>query len=150
MVLNPHDMIRTVRRREAPLPAERPVEEVERKKIVLLVEDSITTRTQERRILTGSGYEVVEAVDGLDAFNKLGSRSFDAVVADILMPNMDGLTLTAKIREDKRYKEMPVILVTSLASDEDRRKGLEAGANAYIPKPAFDQQVLLETLRRLV
>ena len=66
------------------------------------------------------------------------------------MPEMDGLTLTAKIREDKRYKEMPVILVTTLASDEDKKKGLEAGANAYIPKPAFDQKMFLETLRRLI
>jgi two-component system chemotaxis sensor kinase CheA len=149
-VLNPQDLIKTVRKREAPLPVEKPSEEVERRKSVLLVEDSVTTRTQERRILTGAGYEVIEAVDGADAFNKLGSRSFDAVVADILMPNMDGLTLTSKIRENKKYSELPVILVTSLASDEDRKKGLEAGANAYIAKPAFDQQLLLGTLRRLV
>jgi len=148
-VLNPLDMIKSVRRRETPMPAERPQEEVERKKVVLLAEDSITTRTQERRILTGAGYEVVEAVDGMDALNKLGSRQFDAVVSDILMPNMDGLTLTRKIREDKRYRELPVILVTSLAADDDRKKGLEAGANAYIVKPAFDQQMLLETIRRL-
>lgn len=149
-VLSPQDMIKTVRKREAPQPTEKPSEEIERKKSILLVEDSITTRTQERRILVGAGYEVIEAMDGVDALNKLGTKQFDAVVSDILMPNMDGLTLTKKIREDRKYSELPVILVTSLASDEDRKKGLEAGANAYIAKPAFDQQLLLETLKRLI
>lgn len=149
-VLNPQDLLKSLRKREALPSVERPVEEMKREKVILLAEDSITTRTQERRILTGAGYEVIEAVDGEDAFNKLVSRSFDAVVTDILMPNMDGLALTRKIRGDKKYSELPVILVTSLASDEDRKKGLEAGANAYIAKPAFDQQLLLETLKRLI
>jgi two-component system chemotaxis sensor kinase CheA len=66
------------------------------------------------------------------------------------MPNLDGLSLAAKIRQDAKYKELPIILVTSLASDEDRRRGIEVGANAYISKGAFEQKVLLDTLRRLV
>jgi two-component system chemotaxis sensor kinase CheA len=66
------------------------------------------------------------------------------------MPNMTGLTLTEKIRQDKKYREMPVILVTSLASADDRKRGVEAGANAYITKSSFDQRVLIETLRRLI
>jgi two-component system, chemotaxis family, sensor kinase CheA len=150
MVLNPHDLLKTVRKRAAPLAPERAIEEVERKRIILLVEDSITTRTQEKRILESGGYDVVTAVDGVDALNTLRSRAFDAVVADIQMPNMDGLTLTAKIREDKHYQELPVILVTSLATEEDKRRGIEVGANAYLTKPTFDQKVLLDTLRRLV
>jgi two-component system chemotaxis sensor kinase CheA len=93
---------------------------------------------------------VVAAEDGLDALNALGRRSFAAVVSDINMPNMDGLMLTARIRKEPRYKDLPVILVTALSSDEDKRRGLEVGANAYIPKPSFDQRVLLETLRRLI
>lgn len=149
MVLNPPDMIKSVRKFEAPAAPEKSAEEV-RKKSVLLVEDSITTRTQEKRILEGAGYETVTAVDGLDALNKLSSRPFDAVVSDILMPNMDGLTLTEKIRSDKKYKELPVILVTSLATDEDKKRGIEVGANAYITKPTFDQKDLLDILRRLV
>jgi two-component system chemotaxis sensor kinase CheA len=103
-----------------------------------------------RRILEGAGYEVVTAVDGADAFSKLSAGEFDGVISDIEMPNMDGLQLTARIREDPRHKELPVILVTSLASEEDRRRGIEVGANAYITKGAFDQSMLLETLRRLV
>ena len=150
MVLNPHDLLKTLRKESvtaAPLAAG---ETEPAKKVLLLAEDSITTRTQEKRILEGAGYEVVTAVDGADAYNKLGTRSFDAVVTDILMPNMNGLVLTEKIRADRKYAELPIILVTSLASEEDQRRGLEAGANAYIAKPSFDQQVLLDCLARLI
>lgn len=149
-VLNPQDLIRSAQKKEMPAVSPKPVEEEERKKSILLAEDSLTTRAQLKRILEGAGYEVEAAVDGAEAFNKLGMRTFDVLVTDILMPNMDGLTLTGKIRQDRKYKELPIILVTSLASDEDRKRGLEAGANAYITKPAFDQKVFLETLRRLI
>ena len=150
IVLHPPDLLRTVQKRAAPGPLERAIEEPERARVILLVEDSITTRTQEKRILEGGGYEVVTAVDGVDAFDKLRARPFDAVVADIQMPNMDGLTLTARIRQDKQFQELPIILVTALATEEDKRKGIDVGANAYITKPTFDQQVLLDTLKRLV
>jgi two-component system chemotaxis sensor kinase CheA len=122
----------------------------ERKKLILLAEDSITTRAQEVRILEGAGYEVVAATDGLDAYGKLGTRHFDAVVSDINMPRLDGLQLAEKIRAIPEYADLPVILVTSLASDEDKRRGLEIGANAYITKPEFDQSILLDCLERLV
>lgn len=121
-----------------------------RRQSILLVEDSALIRAMEKRILEEGGYEVTTAVDGIDALNKLGSRSFAAVVSDILMPNLDGLGLTSRIRSQSRYQDLPVILVTTLASDDDKRRGLEVGANAYIPKPAFDQRLLLDTLRRLV
>ncbi|HIK26800.1 MAG TPA: Hpt domain-containing protein [Oscillatoriaceae cyanobacterium M7585_C2015_266] len=150
MVLNPQDLIKSVRSSaKTALPAQQ-IEQARKKPVILLVEDSLTTRTLEKRILEGAGYEVVTAVDGLDAYNKLRTRSFDAVVSDIQMPNLDGLELTAKIRQHKEYKELPVILVTSLATDEDKRRGAEVGANAYITKSTFNQEVLLETLRRLV
>jgi two-component system chemotaxis sensor kinase CheA len=150
MVLNPHDLIKSARKQVVQTAEETKAEPTERKKTILMAEDSLTTRTQIKRILEGAGYEVVAAVDGIDAFTKLGTRPFDALVSDILMPNMDGLTLTAKVRQDKKYRELPIILVTSLASEDDRRKGVEAGANAYITKPAFDQEVLIDTLKRLV
>lgn len=151
MILAPQDIIRSVRKRDLPVIAENTEGETEKKKKTLLAaEDSLTTRTQMKRILEGAGYEVVTAVDGMDAYNKLGTRDFDALVTDVIMPNMDGLTLTAKVREDRKYSEMPIILVTSLALDEDRKKGVEAGANAYITKPGFDQKVFLDTLKRLV
>ena len=155
MVLNPPDLIGTVRHRitQATLAGleGRPAEMAEqRPKSILLVEDSIATRTQEKRILESAGYEVVTAVDGADGFNKLQSRAFDAVISDIQMPNLDGLQLTQRIRQHREYNELPVVLVTTLASDDDRRRGAEAGANAYITKGSFNQEVLLETLERLI
>lgn len=153
MVLNPHDLIKSVRQQVSSRRvsgARSPIETATRKQVILLAEDSIATRTQEKRILEGAGYEVVTAVDGLDAFHKLKTRNFDAVISDVQMPNLDGLALTVKIREQKEYSELPIILVTSLASDEDRKRGADAGANAYIPKGNFNQDVLIETLKRLV
>jgi two-component system chemotaxis sensor kinase CheA len=157
MVLNPHDLVKSVRklsgRSQLLSTPEKPVSrdaETTRKQVILLAEDSIATRTQEKRILENAGYEVITAVDGKDAFNKLKTRSFDGVISDVQMPNLDGLGLTAKIRENKEYSELPIILVTSLASDEDKKRGADAGANAYITKGNFNQDVLLETLRRLV
>lgn len=150
-VLNPADLLQSAHK----LAAEPARNKLERagppvKICILLVEDSALVRALEKRILEDAGYEVVAAADGVDALNALGRRSFAAVVSDITMPNMDGLTLTARIRQELRYKDLPVILVTSLASDDDKRRGLEVGANAYIPKPSFDQRVLLETLKRLI
>jgi two-component system chemotaxis sensor kinase CheA len=162
MVLNPHDLIKSVRKLIGSFTGSvithqdfsngeiGHTDTGHRKTTILLAEDSIATRTQEKRILEAAGYEVVTCVDGLDAFNKLRVGAFDAVVSDIQMPNMDGLTLTSKIRENKEYNELPIILVTSLASEEDKKRGAEAGANAYITKGNFNQEVLLDTLRRLV
>lgn len=153
MVLNPHDLIKSVRKQvlsRSVSGLRSPIETPSRKQVILLAEDSIATRTQEKRILEGAGYEVVTAVDGLDAFNKLKTRDFDALISDVQMPNLDGLGLTIKIRQQKKYSELPIILVTSLASDEDRKRGADAGANAYIPKGTFNQDVLVETLKRLV
>ncbi|MBE9141384.1 response regulator [Nodosilinea sp. LEGE 07088] len=150
MVLNPIDLIRSLQKpveakSENPLPTP-----VRRKSLILLVEDSLPVRTQEKRLFENAGYEVVIAVDGLDGYNKLKTQKFDAVVSDIEMPNLDGLSLTAKIRQDRNYDELPIILVTTLSSEDDRRRGAEAGANAYIAKGKFNQEALLETLTRLV
>ncbi|WP_254031982.1 hybrid sensor histidine kinase/response regulator [Planktothrix agardhii] len=156
IILSPQDLIKSIRKQAGVIssPIVRSALKVQDnssvKPVILLVEDSITTRTQEKRILEAAGYEVVTAVDGLDGFNKLGTRSFDAVVSDIQMPNLDGLSLVTKIRQNRDYSELPIILVTSLASDEDKRKGAEVGANAYITKASFNQEVLIETLKRLV
>jgi len=150
-VLNPADLVRSAHKL-ATVPSETKTKRIAAaaKAAILLVEDSALVRAMEKRILEDAGYEVVATVDGMDALDALGRSSFVAVVSDINMPNMDGLTLTARIRQEPRYKDLPVILVTSLSSDEDKRRGLEAGANAYIPKPSFDQRVLLETLKRLI
>ncbi len=151
MILNPQDLLRSARK--APRATTAPVAietTAARKLVILLAEDSMTTRLQEKRILEGAGYEVVTAVDGVDAFTKLATRPFDAVVSDVEMPNLDGLGLTVRIRKDRKYSELPIILVTSLATEAHKRAGVEAGANAYLTKPGFDQKTFLETLKRLI
>jgi two-component system, chemotaxis family, sensor kinase CheA len=156
MVLNPQDLIGAVRQRASHQSVPQGVKTsvarpaTARPKRILLVEDSIATRTQEKRILESAGYEVVTAVDGVDGFNKLQLRDFDAVISDVQMPNLDGLGLTQRIRQHREYSELPVVLVTTLASEDDRRRGAEAGANAYIPKGSFSQGILFETLDRLI
>ena len=120
------------------------------KKTILVVEDSITSRMLLKNILETSGYMVKTAVDGIDAISQLKTEKFDAVVSDVDMPRMNGFNLTEKIRGDKKLAELPVVLVTALGSREDRERGIDVGANAYIVKSSFDQSNLLETLRRFI
>jgi len=120
------------------------------KQTILVVEDSITSRMLLKNILETSGYMVKTAVDGIDAISQLKTEKFDAVVSDVDMPRMNGFNLTEKIRGDKKLAELPVVLVTALGSREDRERGIDVGANAYIVKSSFDQSNLLETLRRLI
>lgn len=122
----------------------------EENKSILLVEDSITARTLLKNILEGAGYNVKTAVDGIDAFTKLRTEKFDVVVSDVEMPRMNGFELTSKIRADKRLSELPVVLVTALESKEDREKGIEVGATAYIVKSTFEQSNLLEVIERVI
>ena len=118
---------------------------------ILLVEDSITARTLLSNILQAAGYAVHTAVDGNDAWASLGTANFDLVVSDVEMPRMDGFELTTRIRgDDARRCELPVVLVTALASREHRECGIEVGANAYPIKSEFDQAALLECIRRVV
>jgi two-component system, chemotaxis family, sensor kinase CheA len=120
------------------------------RKSVLVVEDSITTRSLLKGILESAGYLVVTAIDGIDGLTQLRSGEFDIVVSDIEMPRMNGFELTAKIRSDKKFTELPVVLVTALASREDREHGIDVGANAYIVKNSFEQSNLLEVMQRLI
>jgi len=89
-------------------------------------------------------------VDGSEAYTTLKTGEFDLVVSDVEMPKLDGFGLTKKIRSDKKYAEIPVILVTGLETQEDREKGVDAGANAYIVKSSFDQSNLLEVIGRMI
>jgi two-component system chemotaxis sensor kinase CheA len=154
MILNPLDLIASglkqiVQRR----PSQR-VEVVDnrpdRRKRLLIAEDSLTTRTLERSILESAGYEVLVAVDGQDALDVLHAQSVDLVVSDVEMPRMNGFSLTAEIRRDERLRHIPVVLVTGLDSSEYHRRGLAAGADAYIVKSRFDQSDLIEAVGRLL
>lgn len=119
-------------------------------KHILVVDDSVTSRTLVRNILASVGYDVEVAIDGVQAWARLREADFDLVVSDVEMPNMDGFTLTEQIRSDSELGELPVILVTSMGSEEHKNKGAEAGANAYIVKGAFDQDELLTAVGRLL
>jgi two-component system chemotaxis sensor kinase CheA len=116
---------------------------------VLIAEDSITSRMLLKGILESAGYDVQTAVDGIDAFTTLRTERFDIVVSDVEMPRMNGFDLTAKIRADDALSELPVVLVTALESREDRERGIDVGANAYLVKSSLDQSNLLEAVRRL-
>jgi len=117
---------------------------------ILVVEDSITSRSLLTGILESAGYRVSAAVDGIDGYTTLKTGAFDLVVSDVEMPRMDGFDFTAKVRADKKLAQLPVVLVTALESREHRERGIDAGANAYIVKSSFDQSNLLEVIRRLL
>ncbi|AFZ34614.1 CheA signal transduction histidine kinase [Stanieria cyanosphaera PCC 7437] len=149
MVLNAQDLAHSISK-GSQINTTQLLESIQIKPSLLLVEDSIVIRTQMKRILESAGYQVTTAVDGLDGFNKLRKGKFDGIISDVEMPNLDGLSLTERIRQYPEYRELPIILVTTLAKDEDKRRGAQAGANAYLTKGDFDQTLLLDTLNRLV
>ena len=117
---------------------------------ILVAEDSITSRTLIKNILETAGYQVTTSVDGADAFTKARSGDFDIIVSDVDMPKMNGFELTLKVKNDKKLGEIPVVLVTALESREDRERGIEVGADAYIIKSSFDQSNLLEIIKKLI
>lgn len=117
---------------------------------ILIAEDSITSRMLLKAILESAGHIVKTAVDGLDAFSRLRTEHFDLLVSDVEMPRLNGFDLTARIRSDPKLSELPVVLVTALDTREDRERGADVGANAYIVKSGFEQGNLLETVQRLV
>ncbi|HEX5658701.1 MAG TPA: response regulator, partial [Polyangiales bacterium] len=119
---------------------------VTKKRRVLVVDDSITTRALIKSIVEEGGYDVTAARDGMEALKLLHEQPFDLVVSDVQMPNLDGFGLTEQIRKTPKFARTPVVLVTSLEGETDKLRGLEAGANAYLGKSAFDHRVLLEVL----
>jgi len=151
-ILNVSDLIKSVINLSlAPVRTPVSVEGVERKrKSIQVVEDSITARMLLKNILESAGYHVETATDGMDAFTSLKEGAFDLVVSDVDMPRMNGFDLTSKIRSDKKLSEIPVVLVTALESKEDRERGIDVGADAYIVKSSFDQSNLLEVIKRLI
>jgi len=118
---------------------------------ILVVEDSFTVRELQRNILESAGYPVVTARNGREGLGQLTAHPDIAMVlTDLEMPELNGIELTRAIRGDPAHAELPVVIVTSLNSDEDRQRGIEAGADAYMSKQSFDQLTLLATVHRLV
>ncbi|CAO3450251.1 Signal transduction histidine kinase CheA [Azospirillum argentinense] len=133
-------------------PLVRPVDESARRRPhILVVDDSITTRTLEKSILEAHGYRVTLCVDGREAVETLGElEDVNLIISDVEMPRMDGFALLQAVKGNPMTSDLPVILVTSRASDEDRERGLDLGADAYIVKTRFDQNELLAGIRRLL
>lgn len=149
-ILNIYDLLKKSVSRSLPFALNKlsELEETKRKSI-LVAEDSITARTLLKNILETAGYDVTTAVDGIDAFTLLKTKNFNIIISDVDMPRMSGFDLTHKIRSTKDYSELPVVLITALESREDRERGIDVGANAYIVKSSFDQNNLLEVIRQL-
>ncbi|NNJ25005.1 hybrid sensor histidine kinase/response regulator [Alienimonas chondri] len=117
---------------------------------VLVVDDSLTTRTLLKSILETAGYDVIGSPDGQDAWERLQSEAIDLVVSDVDMPRVDGFELTELIRNSPTQGQLPIILVTSRDSDADKRRGVDVGADAYLVKSAFDQTEVLETVEQFI
>jgi len=120
------------------------------RKRVLVVEDSFTVRELERKLLANSGYEVEVAVDGMDGWNAVRTGHFDLVLTDVDMPRMDGIELVTLIKKDPRVKSLPVLIVSYKDRPEDRRRGLDAGADYYLTKGSFHDDTLLQAVVDLI
>lgn len=121
-----------------------------RRKRLLVVDDSVTTRSLLKTILEAADFEVTAAADGMEAWQRLQEQDVDLVVSDVAMPRMDGFQLTEAIRQNTRFEHLPVVLVTALESDEDKARGIAVGADAYLLKSAFDQTRLLQVIGQLL
>jgi two-component system sensor histidine kinase and response regulator WspE len=121
-----------------------------RQKRILIVEDSLTVRELERKLLASGGYEVEVAVDGLDGWNTVRAGNFDLVLTDVDMPRMDGIELVTLIKQDARMRSLPVMIVSYKDRPEDRNRGLQAGADYYLAKGSFHDQKLLSAVADLI
>ncbi|MGI8507970.1 MAG: hybrid sensor histidine kinase/response regulator [Gemmatimonadaceae bacterium] len=121
-----------------------------RRATVLVVDDSVTTRTLEESVLRAAGYHVVTATDGADAWRMLQASPMDLVISDVEMPRMDGIQLCEAVKASASLRSIPIILVTSLDRPEQIQRGLAAGADAYLPKSSFDQDTLLDMIHQLL
>jgi two-component system chemotaxis sensor kinase CheA len=117
---------------------------------ILVVDDSITSRSLERSILEAHGYRVRVAVDGLEALEMLQVEKADLIITDIQMPRMDGFALVEALKADSHLNKIPVIIVSSLEKREDQERGLLLGADAYVVKRKFDQTELLDAIRLMI
>lgn len=121
-----------------------------KRKRILVVDDSLTVRELERKLLDHHGYEVEVAVDGMDAWNVVRTVGFDLVVTDVDMPRMDGIQLVELIKRDPRLRGLPVLIVSYKDREEDRRRGLDAGADYYLTKSSFHDDTLIQAVVDLI
>ena len=155
LIIDVEDMLRSVEkllntgRLERIDRRNRQVDAVARKR-VLVVDDSLTVRELQRKLLVNRGYEVAVAVDGMDGWNALRAEDFDLLITDIDMPRMDGIELVTLLRRDTRLQSLPVMVVSYKDREEDRRRGLDAGADYYLAKASFHDDALLDAVAELI
>jgi two-component system sensor histidine kinase and response regulator WspE len=155
LIVDPEDLLRSMDRlvsagRPDRIGSPLSVGREKARKRVLIVDDSLTVRELERKLLGNHGYEVEVAVDGMDGWNALRASDFDLVVTDIDMPRMDGIELVSLINKDAMLKSVPVIVVSYKDREQDRRRGLEAGAAYYLTKGSFHDETLLQAVVDLI
>ena len=156
IILDVDDLLASVRRslgegRASELGAtEAPVQDLRRRRRVLVVDDSITVREVERQLLLRMGFEVETAVDGADGWNQLRRGDFDMLLTDVDMPRMNGIELVQAVRRDPRFASLPIAIVSYKDREEDRMAGLDAGANAYLTKGSFRDESFAQTIQRLL
>jgi two-component system sensor histidine kinase and response regulator WspE len=154
LIVDVDDMLRSIEK----LTTMSPLEDVQppshlagtRTKRVLAVDDSLTVRELERKLLTGRGYIADVAVDGMDGWNAVRTNNYDLVITDVDMPRMDGIELTTLIKQDPRLNSIPVMIVSYKDREEDRMRGLEAGADYYLTKGSFHDETLLQAVVDLI
>ena len=155
LILDVEDLIRSAHKlaasgRLSPMGLDASSPARRRGKRVLVVEDSFTVREVERKLLSQHGYEIEVAVDGMDGWNAVRNGQFDLVVTDIDMPRMDGIELVTLIKGDHALKATPVLIVSYKDREEDRRRGLDAGADYYLSKGSFHDETLIQAVVDLI
>jgi two-component system chemotaxis sensor kinase CheA/two-component system sensor histidine kinase and response regulator WspE len=145
LLLSTADIVAAARRVATPVAARR-----DRRRLrVLLVDDSAIAREAEAALLRSLGHEVEEAVDGEEGWQKLQAGQFHLLLTDVQMPVLDGIDLTRRVKGTPRFVKLPIVILSSLSAPEERRRGVDAGADAYLVKGELDAENLAATLERL-
>jgi two-component system sensor histidine kinase and response regulator WspE len=121
-----------------------------KRKRILVVDDSLTVRELERKLLDGAGYATDVAVDGMDGWNAVRGTDYDLIITDVDMPRLDGIELATLIKKDEHLKSLPVMIVSYKDREEDRKRGLDAGADYYLTKGSFHDETLLQAVVDLI
>ena len=155
LIVDVEDLVRSIDnvlmgRRLSRVEFERLAEQARQRKRILVVDDSITVRELERQLLQARGFAVDVAVDGMDGWNAIRSARYDLVVSDVDMPRMDGIELVTLIKNDPASKDIPVVIVSYKDREEDRLRGLDAGANRYLTKSSFHDETFVRTIIDLI
>jgi two-component system sensor histidine kinase and response regulator WspE len=155
LIVDVEDLVRSIDnvlmgRRLSRVEFEKLAEEARPRKRILVVDDSITVRELERQLLQSRGFAVDVAVDGMDGWNAVRGTPYDLIVTDVDMPRMDGIGLVSLVKADPARREIPMVIVSYKDREEDRLRGLDAGANRYLTKSSFHDETFIDTIVDLI